>query len=208
MSLIAVNNIPSAQRGHGYATGCQQLGQPNKAIGRGGQREHPADARAAAMTDLAKAGDGLAPAKHFLDAFAQPPTDRIAGMARRPRIDGRSPVGDVLCHMRRHLVLPQIADELADVAGLIIIGTQRDRRVPRRAATLASAESRSAVPVAWVSRASTTPEHAGFPSKHQNMPQIGQLGRLARPLAVQPVVGSSNSYGGTLSSPAPCSDLA
>jgi len=47
----------------------------------GGQREHPADTREAAVTGLAQAGDGLAPAEYLLKALSHPPADRVAGMA-------------------------------------------------------------------------------------------------------------------------------
>src|SRR5258708_2747157 len=46
--------------------GGDQLGQADEVVGSGRQCEHPADARAAAMTGLVKAGNGLAPAKHLL----------------------------------------------------------------------------------------------------------------------------------------------
>ena len=54
---------------------------------------------------LAEAGGRLGPAKHFLNAPAHPLTDRIAGMAGRPTVDCRSPIGGVLRHMRDHIVL-------------------------------------------------------------------------------------------------------
>jgi hypothetical protein len=57
---------------------------------------------------LAKAGGRLGPAKHVLYAIAHLPTDCIARVADRPTVDGQSPIGGVLRHMRRHIVRTQI----------------------------------------------------------------------------------------------------
>ena len=67
-----------------------QLGQPNQVVGSGRQGEHPADTGEAAVTGLAQAGGALGPAKHLLDALADPPTDRIAGVAGRPLLLART----------------------------------------------------------------------------------------------------------------------
>src|SRR5712672_3944165 len=75
--------------------GRQQLGQPDQVVGSGRQSEHPADAREATVTGLAKTSRCLGPAEHLLNALADPPTDRIAGVAGRPAVDSRSPVGGV-----------------------------------------------------------------------------------------------------------------
>src|SRR6516164_8916943 len=101
-----------------------QLGQPDQVVGSGRQREHPADAGQATVMGLAKAGGRLGPAKHLLNALAHLPTDRIARVTGRPTIDGRSPIGGVLRHMRRHVVRAQIGDKLGHIIGLI--GTERD----------------------------------------------------------------------------------
>ncbi len=84
-----------------------QLGQPDQVVGCGRQREHPADASQATVMGLAKAGGRLGPAKHLLDALAHPPTDRITGVAGRPAVDRRPPVGGVLRHMRCHAAARQ-----------------------------------------------------------------------------------------------------
>src|SRR6267378_2312327 len=97
---------------------------------------------------LAKAGGRLGPAEYLLDALAHPPTDRIAGVAGRPAVDGRSPVRGVLRHMRRHIVVPQIGHKPGHVVSLVC--TERDPMLPGRAATISSPASRSAVPVARV----------------------------------------------------------
>ena len=75
--------------------GPHQLGQPDEVVGSGSQGENPTDAGDATVMGLAKAGGRLGPAKHLLNALAQPPTDRIAGMAGRPT--RRSPSADWWC---------------------------------------------------------------------------------------------------------------
>jgi hypothetical protein len=67
---------------------------------------------------LAKAGGTLGPAKHLLNAFAHPPTDRIARVASRPPVDCRSAVCGVLRHMRCHIVRAQIGDKPGDIKAL------------------------------------------------------------------------------------------
>jgi hypothetical protein len=49
-------------------------------------------------------------------------TARVAG---RSTIDGRSPIGGVLRHMRRHIVLAQIGDKLGHIVGLVGTGVIR-----------------------------------------------------------------------------------
>ena len=77
-----------------------------------------------AVMGLTKTGGRLSPAEDVLDALADPPTDRIAGVAGRPPVDCRAPVGGVLRHMRRHVVLSQIANKPGHIIGLV--GAQRD----------------------------------------------------------------------------------
>src|SRR6516165_9592051 len=77
-----------------------QLGQANEIVGSGSQREHPADTGQTTVMGLAKAGGALGPTKHLLNALAHPSTDYIAGVAGRPAVDRRAPIGGVLRHMR------------------------------------------------------------------------------------------------------------
>jgi hypothetical protein len=55
--------------------------QPDKVVGGESQGEHPVDAGEATLMGLATAGGSFAPAKHFLNALAHPPTDSAAGVA-------------------------------------------------------------------------------------------------------------------------------
>jgi hypothetical protein len=57
-------------------------------VGSGSEREHPADASEAAVTGLAKPGGLFGPAEDFRNPLAHPATDRIAGMAGRPSVNG------------------------------------------------------------------------------------------------------------------------
>ena len=62
---------------------------------RDGGRKLGAAARwSPAVVGLAKVGGRFGPAKHLLNALTHPHTDRIAGMAGRSTIDGRSPIQD------------------------------------------------------------------------------------------------------------------
>jgi hypothetical protein len=81
------------------------------------------------------------------DGLAHPSTDRIAGVARRSAVDRRAPIGGVVCHMRRHVVLAQVGDKLGHIIGLV--GPEHDPMIAR-------AIRRSAVPVVKVSRVPTT----------------------------------------------------
>jgi len=162
-----------------------QLGQPNEVVSRGGQREHPADAGETTMTGRAEAGGRLGPAKHLLDALAHPPTDGVAGMAGRASLDCRAPMGGVLRDVRRLVVLPQIGDKADDIIGLV--GSERH---PVIAASCRRHVERGLAFRHTGGQGQTHVDHQSMSVLHQNMAQIGQLGRLARPFALQPSVGS------------------
>src|SRR6266446_3372798 len=125
---------------------------------------------------LAIAGGALGPAKHLLNALAQPPTDRIARVAGRPTIDCRSPVGRVLRHMRRHVVRTQIGDKAGHIIGLV--GAEGDPVIARTVryhlyGSLALGRAGG--------QGQTRVDHQSVPVLHQNVPEIRQLGRLAWP---------------------------
>jgi hypothetical protein len=88
-----------------------QIPNPNQVVHGQGKGEHPAHAPHAAMARLTKQADGLGPAEDLFHPFALLLTDRIAGMARRPLIDGTATVGGVLGHVRRDLLRAQGGDE-------------------------------------------------------------------------------------------------
>jgi hypothetical protein len=57
-----------------------------------------------------RATDGLAP-ERLLGSLALLLTDRVAGVARRPRVDRRAAVGRVLGDVRRDIEVAQVVDE-------------------------------------------------------------------------------------------------
>jgi hypothetical protein len=80
-------------------------------------------------------------------------------------------------------VLAQIGDKRGDIVGLV--GTERDP-----SATISSAASRSTMPVARVSPDQPGIDHQSVPVLHQNVPQIGKLGRRPGPLRYSRASGS------------------
>lgn len=80
--------------------GSQQLGQTDEIVRRHGKGELVVDLVQSAMARLAQSGDGFGPAESLLDPLADAQADLVAGMARCPAIDHRTPTADVLRHMR------------------------------------------------------------------------------------------------------------
>jgi hypothetical protein len=86
--------------------------------------------------------------------------------------------------MRCHIVLPQIGDQPRHVVGLVgaecdpvITGTRRHHLEPGLALRRAGCQTQTRV------------DHQSVPVLHQNVPHIGEFGRLARPFAIPPRVG-------------------
>jgi len=123
----------------------------HEVVGRGGEGKHPADPGYAAMPGLAQQSDGLEPPEGFLDPFAPPLTERVTEMAAGAAVD-RS--GWLLRDVRRDGMIAQLPDERLGVVGLV--GAERHAPKAGSVATIASAASRSARPVACVSRVFTT----------------------------------------------------
>src|SRR5882762_92876 len=73
-----------------------EIAQPDQVVERRREDEQPAHSGDAAVARLAKQGDRLQPAKDFLDPFAPPLTEPVAGMPRGPAIDGTAPPARVL----------------------------------------------------------------------------------------------------------------
>ena len=88
------------------------------------------------MSYLAQQGDGLEPTATFLDPLPLPLADAVAGMTRRPLVQGTAAPTVILCDMRRDLQIritvsgikkgnvtprwgfePQTRDSLASVFG-------------------------------------------------------------------------------------------
>ena len=138
----------------GLAIMPQQLGQADQIVGRGRQRELPADALLAAMPGAPLQGDLLDPAEAFLDPLADALAHRVAGMAGGPPVDRRAAVAGVLGDVRGDLELAQCGDEAGRVEALV--AADGDRVPARQSAIIACATSRSAVPLASLTRPSTS----------------------------------------------------
>src|SRR5512143_341524 len=103
------------------------------------------------MLGLAESSDGLDPTEDLLDSLAFFLTDGVARVLRGPLIDGAAASFVlVLGHVRSHRRFPEFVHKISRV--VVLVSAQRH---PPRAA-ISSAASRSAVPVACVSRVSTT----------------------------------------------------
>src|SRR5437762_4856941 len=93
----------------------EQFGQTNEVIGGHREGELPIDLEEPAMPHLAQAGHRLGPAEGLLDAFADAPRDRIAGMTGDAVIDRRAASIGVLCHMRGNRLVLQLHHEIGAV---------------------------------------------------------------------------------------------
>jgi hypothetical protein len=97
--------------------------------------------------------DRLAPTEDLFDPFASPLTHVITRMTRGAPVNGGTPVGVILSDMRGRLEFAQIVNKIPGVVELV--GTDGNpMRAGGHSATISTALSRSAVPVASVSRAS------------------------------------------------------
>src|SRR5205823_4777647 len=76
----------------------------------------PIDEFAAAMPQLPQTAHRLHPAKHLFNQLALPLANRIAGMSRRPAVNGT--VG-LLCDMRGDFELAHLGHERGDVVVLV-----------------------------------------------------------------------------------------
>lgn len=132
----------------------QKLGKPDQIIDRKRQDEHGIHPVAASQLDLGQASGTLDPAEDFFDAFAAALADVVAAVTCGPRVDRRlAPLAgltqmSINRNMRSNRSISQLVDELRDIIGLI-----RPQSDPFRAPApvdMASAISRSAVPVAWL----------------------------------------------------------
>src|SRR5881296_1310576 len=77
-----------ASRASGGRLGRDQGAQAQQIVHGIGEGEDPADGLPPPMPELAHQADHLVPAKDLLHTFALPLTDSVAGMPRRPPVDG------------------------------------------------------------------------------------------------------------------------
>ena len=137
------------------------------------------------MAHLAHASHRLGPAEGLLDPFANTQADGIAGMARGPAINRRTPPIGILRQIRRHIDLAEFGDEVLRIKAFIAV--QRDLlqsvgmrfyQVPR-GQTLRMASG----------ACSNSTDDQAIAIVHQRMPHEGQLGFLAASLAVKRRIG-------------------
>lgn len=97
--------------------------------------------------------DRLDPAEDVLDELPDLPADLIPGMMRGTAIDGGAPVRIVLGYMERSIQASQSCHESLGIVPLV--RADGHPLSPGISVIISAAASRSAVPVAWVTRAST-----------------------------------------------------
>ena len=134
------------------------------------------------MAHLAHASHRLGPAEGLLDPFANTQADGIAGMARGPAINRRTPPIGILRHMRCHVDLTEFGHEILRIKAFI--AAQRDllRSVGMRFYQVPRGQT---LRMARGACSNSTDDQA-IAIFHQRMPHERQLGFLAASLAVKP----------------------
>src|SRR5215813_5965849 len=143
--------------GRTFCSSCgraEQVAQPDQVVGGHRQSELESQACDPAQHGPRETTNGLGPAERLLGALALALADRITRMSRRASVDRRGSVGGVLCNVRRDVEVAQIVDELAHIVSLV--GAKRRRDPGEWCTIIVWAASRSMVPVAEPSSASTT----------------------------------------------------
>lgn len=146
-----------ARRGtQGTDSSCgEQVGQSDQIVGARLQLEHPGHTSETAELGLCHAAHALDPAIGFLDPLANNLAHLVAAVAGGAAIDGgtAAPV-EVLRHMRGGVQLARGGHEAGGVIRLV--GADSDPVAARHIAQHRQGSLGSAVPLARVSRASTT----------------------------------------------------
>src|SRR5262249_62417728 len=93
--------------------------QPDEVVGCHGQNEFEPQARDAAQHRPGEPADGLTPAEWLLGSLALLLTDRVAGVARRARVNRGAAVGRVLGDVWRDVEVAQIVDEPMYIISLV-----------------------------------------------------------------------------------------
>src|SRR5439155_197456 len=77
------------------------------------------DAPHAAMTSLPHQTHSLQPPEDLFDALSLFLTLGVSGVPRRATVDRARTLGGVLRHVRRHVEMTQVSDEVPRVVGLV-----------------------------------------------------------------------------------------
>jgi hypothetical protein len=131
-----------------------QVSRSRQIVGGTGQGKDPMQFAHAVMPNLSHQRDRLQPAEAFFDPLPLLLADGVARVPRGAVIHGAAPASrKVLCHVRRH---PQMAAPLHESECVEpFVAADRQRCVPGSFSSMISAASRSAVPFAWKTSAST-----------------------------------------------------
>ena len=145
--------LPHLQPFQADSSRCRQdLRNANEIVGGGGQDEEPFNQCPSAMARFAQATDGLDPAEGFLDPLPLDRADAIARVAGGAGIDRRAAVRVVLRDVRRAATFAASGHE---VSGIVVLSPPTVLPGLTLSLIMSSAVSRSAVPFASVTRAST-----------------------------------------------------
>ena len=96
-----------------------EIAHPNQVVSGRREGEHPSDFVRPPEPRLALQGNCLHPAEDFLDTFSFSLADGVARLTRGPRINGATPVGVVLRHMRRDTELFHLLHEVRCIIAAI-----------------------------------------------------------------------------------------
>src|SRR5258708_23584555 len=94
-----------------------QRAHTDQVVCRSGEEKVPIHAIPAAMTELAQPADGFPPAEDFFNTFSRPLTDGVAGMSRRPSVQGAALLLER--DVRRGLELPQRLEKAVGVIAFV-----------------------------------------------------------------------------------------
>src|SRR5215472_18709291 len=98
----------------------QEVAQSHQVVDRTGEGEHPIHFEQAAMSHLAQQGDGLQPAKTFLDSFPFALAEAVAWLPRSPAVDGTATTPTVvLCNMRGHLHVAALSHKIRRIEAFV-----------------------------------------------------------------------------------------
>jgi len=158
----------------------------HQVVGGGAEAKLPIDEPTAAVTQLAKQGDGLQPAECLLDELAFPMTEAKADVSRRACVDGAAAVPKfVRRHVRRDAHLTNGRDPRADVVRLI--GGHGD--ATRRERQLAEHGDRRTAFTGPGGRRNGRVDDQAMPVLREQVAEIRQLRFAADGFLVQPRVG-------------------
>src|SRR4029450_10059289 len=97
----------------------RQISHSDQVVGRRREAEHPSDTLDPLVPRFAHHANRLHPSEDLFDPLALLLAHGVAGVARRPTVDGTAAVRGILRHLWRHLALTQARDTILRVVGLV-----------------------------------------------------------------------------------------